>query len=146
MKTLKEELALLEADILAWRTTLNDKGVWLFISTLGCWSVPSGGLRLLALTITLGLFFWQAYSHQKKPFKPFTDRCAELECRIPAAELSETEKESQLYKLGIFREKYFSVWNMRDAWVFVVCFGFCFLSIALVIQGIVRSAIDRMVH
>ncbi|EGQ7944433.1 hypothetical protein EEJ34_18770 [Vibrio cholerae] len=43
--------------LIEYDKNLNIQGIWLFLATLGCWSVPEGGLRITAFLITLLIFF-----------------------------------------------------------------------------------------
>lgn len=42
------------------RPNINEQGVWLFLATLGCWSVSGHGYQLLALAITFYMFLSKA--------------------------------------------------------------------------------------
>ncbi|ELL9332458.1 hypothetical protein RX455_004262 [Vibrio fluvialis] len=42
--------------LIEYDKNLNTQGIWLFLATLGCWSVPEGGLRIVAFLITFLIF------------------------------------------------------------------------------------------
>jgi len=45
--------------------SLNKHGVWLFLATLGCWSVEVGWYRNVAFGIAFILFFWLFFNEKK---------------------------------------------------------------------------------
>ena len=54
--TVEAELEALQHEIRFYRKTLNNEAVWLFLATLGCWSVSNLVLQLVAYMIVVGLF------------------------------------------------------------------------------------------
>jgi len=54
-----------------YRRSLNLEAIWLFVATLGCWSVNSDIIRVFSLSITFFLFSFQAYHRlpNKKSFE-----------------------------------------------------------------------------
>lgn len=45
-----------EKHIGAYHHSLGMEGIWLFLATLGCWSVNEHMIQILALLISIGLF------------------------------------------------------------------------------------------
>lgn len=45
--------------------SLNKQGIWLFLATLGCWSVETGPYRHVAFGMAFFLFFW-FFFHEKQ--------------------------------------------------------------------------------
>lgn len=39
-----------------YRSNLNTQGIWLFLATLGCWSVPDSTLQNVAMFVTFVIF------------------------------------------------------------------------------------------
>jgi hypothetical protein len=97
---MESEIEKLRQDILMWQDILNKEGVWLFLGTLGSWSVEKDYfLRLVALGLTLSFFFVRAHK-QRKNTEAFDKRIAKLEGEIKKCpELGKDEK-AQLYDLN----------------------------------------------
>lgn len=57
---IENELNEIMHDIEEWGNLLNEKGIWLFLATLGCLGIPDtlSNLRITAFIIVLGMFFW----------------------------------------------------------------------------------------
>lgn len=53
---IKDKLSNLESHINSYRDSLNAEGVWLFLATLGCWSVNGFWYQIIALMITFFCF------------------------------------------------------------------------------------------
>ena len=56
---LEEEIERFSGNIKLYHKALNDEGVWLFLASLGCWSVVGGGYQALSLATTFLLFLWR---------------------------------------------------------------------------------------
>lgn len=59
------EVGILQSEIIRYENkinrhflSLNKQGIWLFLATLGCWSVENGPYRYAAFWIAFILFFW----------------------------------------------------------------------------------------
>ena len=125
---MKSELEALESDIVFWRTTLDQEGVWLFIATLGCWSVPQGWLRVTALVITFIIFAWRAIS-QQKDMKPFSKRFDELQAKIKAEIADEIAQKATLYDLGVLRARLLGYGSLKRAIIYSLCMIFFAISV-----------------
>lgn len=53
------ELEEFSVNIRQYHASLNDEGVWLFLATLGCWSVVGGAYVAMSLLATFLLFAWR---------------------------------------------------------------------------------------
>ena len=62
-RSVSEELSTLNASIDKHLNALNLEGVWLFLASLSCWSIPDGIPRVLALLASLFLFSQQYKGH-----------------------------------------------------------------------------------
>jgi len=129
---MRNELLTLERDLAHWRSTLNQEGVWLFLATIGCWSIPVGWERVVALLLSVSLFGWRALA-QQKDLKPFPKRCTEYEAMIRREATDEIERKAALYDLMVLREEYISLKSTRHVVVYIVTSGFWFYSFAMAI-------------
>lgn len=78
---LKDEIESYEKNLDQYRFALNKESVWLFVATLGCWSVNTNRLmQILAFVVTLIFFYSLVNSHlsDKKSFDSFEKRIEEL--------------------------------------------------------------------
>ena len=55
-KTIENDIKNFHQHVITHREIFNYEGIWLFLATLGCWSVPGFFLKIVAFLITLGLF------------------------------------------------------------------------------------------
>lgn len=100
---LKKEIEKLEADFSSWVSTLNNKSIWLFVATLGIWSVDYKLLQYLALVIIPVMFFWMALQEHKN-LVPFKKRLKSIEQRVESQlELDSDEQKARKYDLIKFR-------------------------------------------
>ncbi len=126
---MKDEINKIEADIVTWRSALDREGVWLFLTTLGCWSVPEGWLRYMAFTIAIFLFFWRI-SDARRDSRPFSKRITELESQIKVSHGDSNQGKALLDDLIQLRENYLSLASFkRSGFVYLICTIFWHLSI-----------------
>lgn len=64
--TIDGDLGALRLHIHHYRSALNEKGIWLFLATLGCWSVNNTHMQILAFLTTFILFSTQLTESQKE--------------------------------------------------------------------------------
>ncbi len=125
---MKDEINKIEADIIAWRNTLDLAGVWLFLATLGCWSVPTGWLRFVALVTAIFLFFWRL-SGVREDSRPFDKRIGELELRIEVDFGDSDQGKSLQHELIQMRKSHLSLASFKKSgFVYFICTMFWFIS------------------
>jgi hypothetical protein len=126
---MKDEIKKIEIDIMAWRNTLDHEGIWLFLTTLGCWSVPEGWLRYVAFTIAMVLFFWRI-SGARNDRRPFDKRISELETQVKGSLGDSDQGKALLYDLIQLRKTHLSLASFRrSGLVYFMCSVFWILSI-----------------
>jgi len=86
LPSIDDALAAFRAHIEQYRRVLNDEGIWLFLSTLGCWGVTQPVFQYLAFTLTVWLFGARVQGRytERKSFR-------KLEASLHARIMSETE-------------------------------------------------------
>jgi hypothetical protein len=103
-KTVENELSALNIAVAGHRLVMNEEGVWLFLATLGCWSVTPIWLRLLALAAVLFIFGQRIHNRsvERRSFKKLLE-----DCNHRITELSDTEqaRKAALYSLIEFQQK-----------------------------------------
>lgn len=78
----------LEQHVTNYRKGLNDEGIWLFLTTLGCWSVTNHLLQFFALALTAMLFGFRLRKSMKEP-RSFKTLIQTIEARIESTELTD---------------------------------------------------------
>jgi hypothetical protein len=124
---IKNELKSLEEDILAWHNILNREGIWLFLATLGCWSVPEGWLRFSAFIIIVFFFVWRANSY-RNDMRSFPHRFDELKQKITNEIEGETKRNELFDELQTLRKRNESLKGMKDAGPYVVSIVYWIVS------------------
>ena len=57
-KSIEDDIAAFSKNVTANRKIINGEGTWLFLTTLGCWSVSNSVLQLIAYIVAFSLFFY----------------------------------------------------------------------------------------
>lgn len=121
---IKQRITDFELHIDAYRVSLNTEGVWLFLATLGCWSVTDGLSQVYAIVVTFILFSYRIYStlNDKRPFSSISN---ELEDAINN-ELEEGDtKKARLLDLYNIRNTKLSLKNhLKSTAIFLLCYSF----------------------
>lgn len=128
-ETIKQKLADYEAHIDAYRASLNTEGVWLFLATLGCWSVGHAPSQLYAIAITFVLFSHRIYSKlsDKRPFSSITKGLEET----IKTELEEGDtQKARLHDLHQIRDiKLATTSHLKSTAIFLLCYSFLGLTL-----------------
>lgn len=123
-EAIKKKLTDYEAHIDAYRASLNSEGVWLFLATLGCWSVGDAPSQLYAIAITFVLFSHRIYSKlsDKRPFSSITK---DLENAIKTELEDGDSKKARLHDLHQIREiKLSTINHLKSTTIFLICYSF----------------------
>lgn len=122
--TIEEELQALRNHIKTYRETLNDEGVWLFLVTLGCWSVSLPPLQLLAYLLAVWLF-GSRISARSKETRSLPKLINALQERISLLAASEIERKAGLFDLIEIQKRELSVFApFRQVKEFLFCWLF----------------------
>ena len=112
------------ANIRQFRTSLNQEGVWLFLTVLGCWSVTFVPLQFTALGITLLLFLWRLHGKRVEK-RAFAEVFKAFEARIEAELPLSDARKACLYDLRELRDVELSTRRvLAVAWPFLLSWGF----------------------
>ncbi len=86
---------------------LNDEGVWLFLSTVGCWGVPQPAFQMAAYFVTVMMFGSRLASRytERRSFKTLA---SDLERRIHQETPSAEERTRQFLLLQQLQKAYLS--------------------------------------
>jgi hypothetical protein len=123
--------ALLKLDryIDSYRTAVTDEGVWLFLATLGCWSVGEPFFQMLAYLVA-AVVFASRVSAQKSEKSSFYALARQIERRISVSGESAEVRARQLEELEELRaRKLVPMKEFREGKVFLLCWVFFVVSL-----------------
>ena len=124
---IKQKLNEFDAHIDQYRKSLNTEAVWLFLATLGCWSVTHIPSQIFAIFITFILFTHRVYS-QFGDKRTFAATLNELKEQIGT--LGEDGNSEVLSLYENIRTVKLSVWkHLRSTWIFLLCYSFVALTL-----------------
>lgn len=103
---------------------LNIEGIWLFLATLGCWSVSHHWFQLAAFIITAILFGYRIKEKcaGKRRFPAISKQLEEM----IRTELQEGDiRKARLYDLAEVQTKQLSLYNtVKSTLIFLICYGY----------------------
>lgn len=107
-----------------YRVTLNKEGVWLFLATLGCWSVQQKWLQLIAILISFLLFSHRIFSNISDK-RAFSKKVKDLEDNIKnKIEPGDTQK-ARLYDVILLKSGKLAIKDtLKNTAIFFVCYSF----------------------
>jgi len=115
-----------------WRA-LNTEGVWLFIATLGCWSVDQKWAQIFAIIITFSIFTYRISSKQddKRTFSKITK---DIENKIKnKLKKNEDTMKARLHDLNEIKNVKLSTKNsIKSNLMFLMCYSF--LGVTLIFE------------
>lgn len=98
MASIDDEIKALEEFIVHHAAVLNDEGVWLFLATLGCWSVTQVLLQFFAFILTIYLFSKRTYQRYRED-RSFNELFKIVELKIFENISDEDKRKARLYDL-----------------------------------------------
>lgn len=110
-KIFEDKLDKIKTEVENYNRNLNESGIWLFVATLGCWSVDHFNLRALALVFMFLIFAHRLLSGLDS-FKSFASRLKKQESEIDNASLDEKTKKSLKYDIIKFEKNNLSNWRI----------------------------------
>ena len=122
--TIEEELAALQVHVAEYRKALNDEAVWLFLATLGCWSVTNGLFQFASLGLAV-MLFGKRMTDRFIDNRSFTKLVKTIEQRIAQVVPIEDSRKARLFDLAAFQKNEMSVLqSLKGAWAFLLCWLF----------------------
>jgi hypothetical protein len=109
-----------------YRQNLNKQGIWLFLATLGIWSVQPSYLQQVAMFITFTIFASKLFKEWKEEGRHFTFKAAAklVENKINDLE-HESEKEFFHQVFVLKKERKLNVMlALKETYVYVLTFLF----------------------
>ena len=89
----EKELNQLKRKVTKYNSNVNESGIWLFLSTLGCWSVKGTWLPLFAVAATF-LIFTHKLVTGLDGFKTFNSELDELKNKADESDLDDVSKKA----------------------------------------------------
>ena len=104
------------------RKVINDEGIWLFLATLGCWSVLFWPLQFASILVALILFIERVKN--KVDDKVPLELMKKIEDEIQSLPDSDTQK-ARLYDLAELLKEQSKIWdNLKKSKAFVLSWIF----------------------
>lgn len=132
-----------------WQTILNQESIWLFVSSLGVWSIPSSPLashRLMVAALLL-VAFSARIEWRKGDIKESFPKCIDrIETKIASSNLSEKTKESMLYKLGETKARITGKSAYKNTWIFIICWFYYSVCFCFFADAVIVSIRDRLLE
>lgn len=128
--SIEQSIRSFEQRIVSYHQNLNTSGIWLFLATLGCWSVTEEYIRVVAFLISFLLFTHQLISGLNS-FKLFTREIKDIKNEINVAGLVENNKKDYLHDLEQVRKKHMP-WFRILKYVPAYYFSIIFLIISMI--------------
>lgn len=128
IEVIKNEIENLSHNIDHYTQTLNTQGIWLFIVTLGCWSVDQLAYQMVAFSISVIIFGHRFYGALKEK-RPFNKVKKEIEKSIKNTLLEDDSKKARLFELRELSDEKLRVTKLIPATsIFILCYIFLVLS------------------
>ncbi|MBD6984266.1 hypothetical protein [Vibrio parahaemolyticus] len=107
---ISSEVDYLKKSVEEFRANLNAQGVWLFLATLGCWSVQGKGFQLAAITITFYIFTFQALPPKFRRGQSILlkNDVTRLRSMVNRLEISDDDKHSWFVVIDMLNKERFS--------------------------------------
>ena len=111
-----------------FRTQANSQGIWLFISTLGCWSVNIPLIQIIAAFLLFCIFIFNS-KQEMTDKRTFHKIEKDIENDIDSNLTGDTKK-ARLYDLGLVEEYRKSIIPvLKTSPIFIVCYIFYSISL-----------------
>jgi hypothetical protein len=139
LPSLDDSFRALKAHVKSYRAALNDEGIWLFVSTLGCWSVGQPKFQLCAYAVAFAIFA-QRMSDRSPEVRSFSALIAILESRVRQEAQTAEERTKQLLRLDNFRKDHVAGRRpFLSGSVFFLCWCFYGFSLMHTLLGLLPS-------
>jgi hypothetical protein len=128
---ISEEIDYVKQSVAEFRANLNTQGVWLFLSTLGCWSVQGKGFQLLAITITFYIFTFLSFppNFRKGQSILLKNEIKKLRGMVDKSLISDGDKQFWLQVIdNLCRNRFSFQYAIKTSHFFYVSYFFLVLS------------------
>ena len=117
---------------------MNRQSIWLFLATLGCWSVSQPHFQLLGLVVTLLLYFHLAVDGLQIG-TPARDIRGEIESGLASPDVSTEERRARTQEYDELEKSVMSAANFKRSWLFWLTFTYWGASVVYFVVQLVRS-------
>ncbi len=123
-RTIEAELSALQLHVVEYRKALNDEAVWLFLATMGCWSVTNGIIQFVALGLAV-LLFGNRMANRSIDNRSYAKLVKTIERRIEQVVPEEDSRKARLFDLATLqRNEMSALRSLKSAWPFLLCWLF----------------------
>jgi hypothetical protein len=139
--TLEAGLGALKEHIASYRAALTEEGIWLFLATLGCWSVSQPLLQLIGFGVA-AVMFGERMASRIAEKRSFSTLARAVELRIATAPDLAEERSMRLTELMELRKRELSALTaFRHGRIFLLSWAFFGVSFVYSIAHLaVKSA------
>ncbi|WP_274011815.1 hypothetical protein [Vibrio parahaemolyticus] len=124
---ISNEIDVIVKDYKGYRKNINDQGIWLFLATLGCWSVEFP-YSIIAIIITFIIFTINAFPSKDGKRKVFMWELHKVRKQVDNSDLSESDKCFWNISIKLTR-KYFSfLYDVKTSPFFYLAYAFLVLT------------------
>lgn len=124
LPTIEAEMSALQSHISSYRNAVNQEGIWLFLTTLGCWGVPNHILQIFSFALA-ALLFGERATNRLKETRSFSQLVKDIEERIAQLLPDGDARKARLYDLAAFQRTELSTLNnLKNIRVFLLCWLF----------------------
>ena len=117
---------------------MNRQSIWLFLATLGCWSVSQPHLRLLSFLVTLCIFFYLAVDGLQTG-SPAREIRLTIESDLTSPSISAEEKKARDQEYRELEHSVMSAANLKRSWLYWLTFTYWFASTVYFVVVFFRS-------
>lgn len=116
---------------------LNMEAIWLFVATLGTWSVTNKYIRVIAILLILVLLGFKIYENRNDR-RPFKEMFVSLRNEIKGSSLEGDAEKARLYEIGEAEKELLS-WKSMFLLTpkFLICYLFWGISLLYFVMSIV---------
>lgn len=138
---IENELKEIMNDIEQWSNLLNEKGIWLFLATLGCLGIPDtlSNLRITAFIIIFGMFIWYLFTSLSIQRVSFPKRFKALAKKITDEVANEVVKIQLLNELKIIKKNNSSFKNFLKSIPYLISVIFWWISFNTYFQDFLKK-------
>jgi hypothetical protein len=106
---------------------VNQQSIWLFLATLGCWSVTQPILRLLGLAVTFFIYCYLAV-YGLQTGTPARELRSAIESDLVSPDVSAEEKRARNQEYSELETSVMSAANFKRSWLYWFTLAYWFAS------------------
>lgn len=118
----------LELNVHSYWQILNQEAIWLFLATLGVWSVDHDHLQTVAYILTFILFIHRIYLRTREGGF-YTTQITEIEANIKELVTDSDAFKARTFDLDKIKQKLKGTKSIKGSYIYVICGMFYVASV-----------------